>query len=156
MRSKVLRQRTALLGLVVWIVGGSAMAQEVEQLPSVQLPPELDRVLRDYERAWVAKDAAGLAALYVEDGFALANGGPPVRGRKGIEKRYEGSGGPVVLRALAHATDGSLGYIIGGFAWKKGESDVGSFTLTLRRHADGRWLIMSDSWLNMSNQDKAG
>lgn len=156
MRSKVFRQRWALLGLVVLMVGGSAMAQDLGQLPSDQLPPELDRVMREYEQAWVAKDAAGLAALYAEDGFALANGGPPMRGRRGIEERYEGSGGPVVLRALAHATDGSLGYIIGGYAWRKGEPDSGSFTLILRRHRDGRWLIMADSWLNVSKQAEAG
>ena len=28
-------------------------------LPSIALPPELERVLRDYERAWAAGDAAG-------------------------------------------------------------------------------------------------
>ena len=27
---------------------------------------------------------------------------------------------------------------------KKGEADVGKFTLTLRKGSDGRWLIMSD------------
>jgi ketosteroid isomerase-like protein len=26
----------------------------------------------------------------------------------------------------------------------KCESDIGKFTLTLRKHADGRWLILSD------------
>jgi hypothetical protein len=40
-------------------------------LPSVTLPPELDRVLRDYETAWTAKDAARLAKLFAEDGYVL-------------------------------------------------------------------------------------
>ena len=47
----------------------------------VALPPELARVLRDYERAWRAGDAAALAALFAEDGFVLQSNRPPVRGR---------------------------------------------------------------------------
>jgi hypothetical protein len=33
-------------------------------LPSVALPPGLDHVLRDYERAWRARDADALAGLF--------------------------------------------------------------------------------------------
>jgi ketosteroid isomerase-like protein len=110
----------------------------------VTLPAPLARVLSDYELAWQHKDAAALAALFVEDGFVLSNGTPPVRGRAQIEKHYSGAGGPLALRALAFATEGSLGYIIGGFARQKGQPDTGKFTLTLRKGPEGRWLIMSD------------
>jgi hypothetical protein len=75
---------------------------------------------------------------------------PPVRGRKQIERRYKESGGPLVLRAIAFATDGSVGFIIGGFARKSGEPDIGKFTLTLRKDPGGPWLIMSD--MDNSNQ----
>ena len=115
----------------------------VFQAPSVELPPELDRVLRDYEAAWGRQDAAGLAALFTEDGFVLSPGSPPVRGREDITRHYEGKGGPLALRAMAYATDGELGYIIGGYAGTEGAPDSGKFTLTLRR-VDGRWLIASD------------
>ena len=114
------------------------------ELPSVELPASLARVLTDYEAAWQRKDAPALAALFAEDGFVLSSGVPPVRGRAAIEKHYTGQGGPLSLRALAFATDGSIGYIIGGVARQKGEGDIGKFTLTLRQGAGGRWLIMSD------------
>lgn len=114
------------------------------QQPSTQLPPELARVLTDYEVAWRNKDASSLAALFAEDGFVLSSGSPPVRGRLEIEKHYVGQGGPLVLRALAFATEGSVGYIIGEFSRQTGEPSVGKFTLTLRKSSDGRWLIMSD------------
>lgn len=91
-------------------------ASDPPQHPTVSLPPELARVLSDYERAWQNRDAAALAALFTEDGFVLSNGRPPVRDRAQIQERYTGSGGPLALRALAFATEGSLGYIIGGFA----------------------------------------
>lgn len=113
-------------------------------LPSVALPAPLARVLTDYEVAWRNKEAAALAALFAEDGFVLGNGVAPVRGRANIEKAYQGSGGPLSLRALDFATEGQVGYIIGGFAREKDQPDVGKFTLTLRKGADGRWLIVSD------------
>ena len=114
------------------------------ELPSVELPAPLARVLSDYEAAWQRKDAPALAALFAEDGFVLSSGVPPVRGRAAIEKHYNGQGGALSLRALAYATEGSIGYIIGGYARQKGEADVGKFTLTLRKGAGGRWLIISD------------
>ncbi|NNE34150.1 MAG: DUF4440 domain-containing protein, partial [Rhodothermales bacterium] len=35
------------------------------------LPPELDRVLRDYEQAWRSSDEVVLAKLFAHDGFVL-------------------------------------------------------------------------------------
>jgi ketosteroid isomerase-like protein len=131
-----------LLGL-----GGTLSAQQApapEPLPTVALPPELDRVLRDYERAWEARDAAALAALFAPDGFVLRPGHPPVRGRAAIEEAYRGAGGPLGLRALAFAHADSVGYIIGAFAPGAGQADVGKFILTLSRAPDGRWLISAD------------
>jgi ketosteroid isomerase-like protein len=113
-------------------------------LPSVALPKELARVLTDYEISWRNKDAAGLAALFAEDGFVLSSGSLPVRGRSEIQRHYTGQGGPLFLRALAFSTEGSVGFILGGFAMQQGGPDVGKFTLTLRKEAGGRWMIMSD------------
>ena len=130
-----------LLMLALTVLGQASAAA---QLPSVPLPPELARVLTDYERAWQQKDAAALAALFAENGFVLSSGAPPVRGRAAIQKHYSGQGGPLSLRALAYAAEGSTGYIIGGFSREQGQPDIGKFTLTLHRASDGRWLIMSD------------
>jgi ketosteroid isomerase-like protein len=112
--------------------------------PSVELPPELARVLTDYEAGWKAGDAAALANLFAEDGFVLSNGGPPVKGRAAIQKLYTRNGSPLSLRAFAYATNGDTGYIIGGYSGERGKPDNGKFTLTLRKAADGRWLIVSD------------
>ena len=111
---------------------------------SISLPSDLDRVLRDYEKAWAARDASALAALFTEDGFVLQGGKPPVRGREAIRAAYEGHGGPLFLRAFAFGVEAGTGYILGGYSWKPGEPDDGKFTLTLRRGADGRWRIVSD------------
>ena len=113
-------------------------------LPSAELPPEMDRVLRDYERLWGAGDAAGLAALFTEDGFVLQNGRPPVRGRAAIQQAYAQAQGPLRLRALGFASDGNVGYIVGGFAYGDEPGDIGKFVLALRREPGGPWLIASD------------
>jgi ketosteroid isomerase-like protein len=116
----------------------------IAALTSVSLPSELDRVLRDYERAWRARDAAALARLFAEDGFVLRGGFPLVRGRDGIRAAYTGSGGPLALRALAWSSEGGTGWIIGAYGRTEGEPDSGKFVLALRKDRDGRWLITAD------------
>ena len=120
------------------------LEREVAALPSKELPPELARVLTDYEAAWAKGDENALANLFAEDGFVLSGGSPPVRGRDAIKQHYQDAGGgPLSLRALDFSTEGDAGFIIGAYGRAKGEKDVGKFTLTLRKEK-GRWLIMSD------------
>ena len=126
------------------LLAARAPSQNSSSSPSVSLPPELDRVLRDYEKAWSARDAAGLAALFSEDGFVLQGGKPPVRGRPAIRAAYEGHGGPLFLRAFAFGLEGATAFILGGYTGRAGEPDDGKFTLTLRKEKDGRWMIVSD------------
>jgi len=138
------RLAAIVLPLAIVSLGGAGSAQAPTALPGIDLPPALSRVLTDYETAWAKKDAAALAALFAEDGFVLSGGKPPVRGRAAIQQHYAGAGGALSLRALAFATSGDVGYIIGAFAPQKGGPDAGKFTLTLKKDAGGRWLIMSD------------
>jgi ketosteroid isomerase-like protein len=140
------RHIATLLAVTLMSLMPYAQAQTATEapLPSVTLPPELARVLGDYEAAWQAHDPKKLATLFAEDGFVLSIGHPPVRGRTAIKRQYANAGGPLSLRALAYPTESSIGYIIGGFTRHRGDPDTGKFTLTLRKGADCRWLIMSD------------
>lgn len=123
----------------------AASAAIAEPLASVALPADLDRVLRDYERAWIANDPAALAALFTTDGMALPNGQLPARGPEAIRKAYsQGAGGPLSLRALAYRVSGDLAYIIGGFGAAPDKPDYGKFVLVLRRGSDGRWMLLAD------------
>jgi ketosteroid isomerase-like protein len=135
---------TILFILVSFVAAAAQQGTAPAVLPSVTLPAELDRVLRDYETAWAAKDAARLAKLFAEDGYVLPGGSPPVKGRAAIETYYTGHGGALFLRAIAFATEGKVGYIIGGYTSTSGSPDEGKFTLTLRKGSDARWLINSD------------
>ena len=136
--------RRLALAFVLMAAPVAAQTPETAPQPSIELSSEVARVLRDYEQAWSRKDAAALARLFAEDGYVLPNGGSPVKGRAAIEKHYTGSGGPLFLRSFAYATEGRVGYILGGFAHQQGAPDTGKFTLTLRKGEDGTWLIVSD------------
>ena len=139
--------RYILLGLMFFTLSaGSTLAQQPSPSGDITiiLPPELDRVLRDYEAGWKAGDAAALSRLFTDDGFVLPDGQPPVKGREAIQKLYTAKGAPLALRAFAYATHGDVGYIIGGYTARPGMSDFGKFTLILRKSAGGRWLIASD------------
>jgi len=115
-----------------------------DTLPFVPLPPALDRVLRDYERAWQARDADALAALFTEDGFVLSGGRPPARGRLAIRERYAGAGGPLQLRALAFAEADTVGYVVGVYGMDVERERGGKFVLALRRAPGGPWRIAAD------------
>jgi ketosteroid isomerase-like protein len=140
------------LALVATPLRGQNVPEPVvsAELPDAALPAELDRVLRDYERAWRAGDAVALASLFAEDGFVLQSHRPPVRGRRAIQAAYEGQGGgPLRLRALASVAGDTIGYIIGTYGYGDAPGDAGKFTLTLHREPGRPWLIFSD----MDNQN---
>ncbi len=115
-----------------------------QTFPTIDLPPEVERVLRDYEEAWQRGDETGLAELFTEDGFVLRPGQPPARGRATILRTYQNVGGNLALRALDFAVSDEVGYIVGGFSGQPDEPDVGKFVLLLRRGPSGRWLIAAD------------
>ncbi len=121
-----------------------AAVEDRPDLPSVALPAELERVLRDYENAWAARSAAALARLFTDDGFVLQPSRPPARGHDAIVRAYAGSGGPLALRALAYATAGDLGYIIGAYSTTAGPPDGGKFILLVRRTPGAPWKIVAD------------
>jgi ketosteroid isomerase-like protein len=122
----------------------SASSAPTEE-PSITLAPELDRVLRDFERAWQANDSEALAALFAEDGFVLQSNRLPARGRPAIQATYKGQGGGELrLRAIASAAGDTAGFIIGGYRYGNATRDMGKFTLTLRRSRGRPWQIFSD------------
>lgn len=145
------------IGALVFVVLALAGAPPVQGLhaqtaterpdrqPSIELPPDLARVLRDYEQYWSGGQEDELAALFVEDGL-IVRGGSWIRGRDAIREAYRNASGPLRLRAIEYGTGGDVGFIVGayGYGEEAPPDDRGMFVLTLRRHSDGRWLIVSD------------
>jgi ketosteroid isomerase-like protein len=140
-----LAKAVLLIAAVLLLAPSFAHAQEAPPapLPSATLPPEVDRVLRDYERHWAAGDEAALAALFTEDGFVLQNGRPPVRGRAAIRQAYAAFDGPLRLRAMGYAAGDTAGYVVGAYSYGEG-GEIGKFILALRRAPGGPWMIAAD------------
>ncbi len=132
------------IALALLLSLASATAAIAQTPPSVALPADVERVLRDYEKAWGANDPAALARLFTADGMALPSGQLPALGADSIRKAYStGAGSPLFLRAIAHGGSGDLAYVIGGFGGAPDKPDYGKFVLVLRK-VDGRWLIVAD------------
>ena len=111
---------------------------------TVNVPVEVDQLLKDYEKAWIAKDTVALAKLFTGDGMALPSGQMPAQGEEGIRKAYsQGGGTSLNLRAIAYGASGELAYVIGGWGGASDKPEFGKFVLVLRR-VDGRWLIVAD------------
>ena len=140
--------RLLIISAVVVLASPTASLQAQEPgsqaLPTIDLPSEIERVLRDYEQAWIGGDSKGLADLFTEDGFVLRPGRPPARGRAAILRAYQNVGGNLALRALDFAVSDSVGYIVGAFSGEPGDPGVGKFVLLIRRGPSGRWLIAAD------------
>jgi|GEM_PF-1687258 len=113
-------------------------------LATVALPPELDRVLRDYERHWAAGDEAGLASLFTDDALLLPSAFPAVRGRAAIRQAYADVVVPVRLRAVAYAASDSVGYVVGAQTYEGMDREAGKFVFALRRAPGGPWRIAAE------------
>lgn len=116
-----------------------------EALPTIDLPPELERVLREYEQHWRAGDRDALVALFTDDGFVARRGGW-IRGREGLAEALQRTSSDLRLRAVAYALDERIAYIVGAYGYGDEASahDRGMFILTLRRAEGGHWLITAD------------
>ena len=138
-----MRTMSLLLALALSAVSLEAQSPDPAPLPSITLPPELARVLTDYETQW-RFGGDSLTKLFTEDAVLTVGGKPPMRGRAALAAHYAGPKGPLSLRAMAYAAEGSVAWIVGGYTMQRGEPDVGKFILALRKGPNGRWLIFSD------------
>lgn len=134
--------KTALLTtLFTLVLSAPASAQTPA---TVGLPMDVDQLLKDYEKAWIANDTEALARLFTRGGMALPSGQVPAQGPENIRKAYSGSTGSVLnLRAIAYSASGDLAYVIGGWGGASNKPEFGKFVLVLRRVGD-RWLIEAD------------
>lgn len=139
---------TAVCALVVAASAATAVGEpgaSPAELPTLAVTPEIQQILRAYERAWHTRDAKALAELFRGDGMALPNGSGPARGRASIEAEYaRNAGGNLILRPVAFETSGRLAYIVGVFGTAPGQPELGKFVLVLGKADDGQWRIVAD------------
>jgi uncharacterized protein (TIGR02246 family) len=114
----------------------------------------LARLQTEWAAAANAKDSARLAALYSENGVLMPSNAPMAKGRPAIQAVWKGmmdqNARDIVLATVDRAITGDIGYEAGTYTFKMGAagapvaSDKGKYLLTVRRGADGKWLIQND------------
>jgi predicted TIM-barrel fold metal-dependent hydrolase len=119
-----------------------------EQPTVDKLPEEFDRLLRDKEKFGArVKNVPALTDLYTKDTLVLESGNPVWRrGKNAIDYVFYGTS-IARLVPTAYEMNGSLGYITGYETdFSTPPKPVSSFIYTLRKEADGKWRISSESF----------
>jgi uncharacterized protein (TIGR02246 family) len=111
---------------------------------------------QDWFKSYNASDAAGVAALYAEDGVVLAPGVPAAVGRAAIKTFLVSDIANAKAAGLTdHGDEVTDVGIAGDNAWvtgayfvtdtSKATVDKGKY-VTIYRRAEGKWLIIRDTW----------
>lgn len=102
--------------------------------------------------AYNMKDAAGVAALYTEDGIAMPPNAEAVKGRAAIEaylaKDIAASPGKLTVESVEHGHSGDLGFARGTWSMTDANGTVvdrGKW-VEVRKRIKGKWYIHSDIW----------
>jgi steroid delta-isomerase-like uncharacterized protein/uncharacterized protein (TIGR02246 family) len=105
-----------------------------------------------WEKAYNAKDAAGVAALYAEDGVMKPPNADQAKGRQAIEahlaREMKLVSGRLDIVTVEHGHDGDLGFARGTFSMTDSHGNIvdrGKW-VEVRKKVDGRWQIDSDIW----------
>lgn len=135
------------------LLGPAALPPPEPQLPFVEVPPELRRLLDERARINAnAKTAADLSGAFIEEGQFLSWGRPSkwIRGSEALLQVANGVR-PILYRYEANAfrLDGDAGYVAGSVGVRVKESDPPTYALDflfgLQRGADGLWRIAAEN-----------
>jgi uncharacterized protein (TIGR02246 family) len=142
---------------LVLLMAGCQQAPPPE--PKVDVAAEVAKVM-ETDAAWLkavqAKDAAGAASYYAEDGRIMPQGMPIAQGREAIQQVWsEMFKMPDVSLSWENSetqvsSGGDLAYNIGkydmSFKDPKGKPvvDKGKFVVVWKKQADGNWKVVAD------------
>ena len=106
--------------------------------------------------AFNAGDAAGVAALYSENGMLLPPDASQIQGRQAIQDTFQGwiDAGfkNIVFNVVEVEESGDLGYEVGLFSvdypTEGGQmaTATGNYLVVWKRDADGVWRLYRDTW----------
>jgi len=115
-------------------------------LPTVDLPSDLGRLLRERTERW--NDVPALAELYTEQSVLLDPGPRWIRGRLAVAERVAGYFRAAYRVApIAWSAEGATGHIAGYFTRGDGASTryLGHVLLSLQKGDDGAWRIAAET-----------
>ena len=159
-----MRGRGSLLSLVLLITfthcAAPAKAPEAKASDAAVDPAALKDAIQAREREWsaayLASNAAGVAALYTEDAATIQASGDWTRGRDGITKYYAAQFDTVAVTAREDITEevtaaGDYVVEIGHYSFqgtskkdKSPRSGAGRYMVLWRKDSDGAWRLLRD------------
>jgi uncharacterized protein (TIGR02246 family) len=139
-------RKAVFTSLVLLLVTGLSSAQSASKAAGAATP---DEIRQRWTAAATAKDAAGIAALYADDATVMPPNAAAVKGRAAIQSFWKGMvdqlTGKVTLARVGGWQGGDAGYEAGTYSAAMGTgTDTGKYLLTLKKGADGKWLITND------------
>ncbi len=136
-------KKLIILLFVLWTVG-------CMQVPQTDL--EGLKAMQDvWQSAYDAKDPAGLAAVYAEDGALLPPNSEMANGRAAIEAywaEFHTSGIGVEITDTEVYAHSDIGYTVGTFIAADADGatiDEGKYVV-IWRNVDGKWQMHRDIW----------
>ncbi len=141
-----MRKAGIFIAMALLLVPATAMAQHDDHAMA-----SLKEMTPTWEAAFNASDAAGIAALYTEDGTLLPPNAGPVTGREAIEAFWSAAlegGATGELKTKSLYAMGDHAAEVGTFVLTNADGshlDHGAFTLVYKM-VDGGWQIESDIW----------
>ena len=136
-------KKLMILMFVLWTVGCMQVPQT--DLEGLKATEDI------WQSAYDAKDPAGLAAIYAEDGALLPPNSGMTSGRAAIEAywaEFHASGIGVEITDTEVYAHSDLGYTVGTFI----ATDAGGATIdegkyvVIWRNVDGKWQMHRDTW----------
>ena len=143
------------LFLLLTIAGCSAPPKEVSAEPA-ELQDAIQAREREWSAAFIAGNAAGVAALYTEDAAQVQASGDWIRGRAAITKAMQAQFDTIVAKTREDITEeviaaGDYASEIGHYTYqgtskdgKTPRSAAGRYMVLWRKDADGAWRIHRD------------
>ena len=106
----------------------------------------IQQINAEFMEIYEQRDAAGIAAAYVENGAILAPNQHAHRGRLALEDFWRGFfseiGGAASIKQVEIAGEGDLAYQWATYSLEGGtQSDAGKFVEIYKRQTDGSWKI---------------
>lgn len=107
--------------------------------------------MKEFISAFNSQDAAGVAALYHDDGKLLPDGRPIVSGKKAIEEFWAGTFGAglsgIEKTPIEIVVSGDLAVETSSYFVTFNDAKIaGKDTLVWRKNAEGEWKISTDIW----------
>ena len=128
-----------------------------EGLPVIDVPADVQRLLREFETHWRARDARAFAALFTADGLMQVGGGWRL-GPGAIHNARLGAGGNIRLDPQSFGGNGSYAHVAGSYG-RVGEpppGELGKFLLVLEKAANGPWRIAAATLQNRAPDTSSG